>query len=611
MDELDLDFDDTIQSLDEFVEDWKLSVKEAAEEALPKKVEHKIAENKISERTRTLFKKRDRMHPGKNTKDEFAEVRRQIQESSIRDFKDWVNECVSEMETANEQGNARKTLTVLKHLTKKPKPPPQGITRKEDGELITSPEEAAALWQKFLSEKFDSTEAEKAERPAMAQIPSHRDPSSALTREEFNTAARLMSNMKAVGPDGVPAEAIKYSPSVKETLFQITKAIWDREELPEGFAQARFVMLYKGKGSANDPARYRCIALLNHSYKILSRILLKRLLPSSEIFLNDWQAGFRPGRGCRDNITILRALSAHFLELGECLAVTFIDYAAAFDSLSHKYIDRVLVEANVPNKERTMFRAIYSTASAFTRIKDADGKQAKSDVFPIRRGVLQGDITSPLFFIMALEHILKTHDNRVDKGVSLLSTIIHTLGYADDAALVDLGDPAGVIRATERLTKIAQGSLKDADMQIKIEKTKGMHIRKQDAITDTTSVEAQQVCKFKCPHSMCNFVFATKHGMQVHASKCRYKEEFVVERILDSKGPTCAKRFKIRWLGYGEEADTWEPRANIHPELIREFELETNRYMSITGATGVTYATYHVHQLGESRSTSEDNMSMT
>ena len=133
-----------------------------------------------------------------------------------------------------------------------------------------------------------------------------------------------------------------------------------------------------------------------------------------------------------------------FIQLGECLAVTFIDYAVAFDSLSHKYIDRVLMEANVPNKERAMFRAIYANASAFTKTKDADGKQAKSDVFPIRRGVLQGDITSPLFFVMALEFILRTHDNREDKGVSLIDTIIHTLGYADDAALVDLGDATDI-----------------------------------------------------------------------------------------------------------------------------------------------------------------------
>ena len=482
------------------------------------------------------------------------------------------------MEAANDQGNTRKAYAVLKHLTKKPKAPPQGLTRQADGELITSPEEAAAIWQKFLSEKFDSTKAEKEDRPAMPQIPPHRESTSAISRNEFNDAVRLMSNMKAMGPDGVPAEAIKYSPAVNEALFQIIKTIWDNEELPSEFAQARFVMLYKGKGSANDPARYRCIALLNHSYKILSRILLNRLIPNSENFLNDWQAGFRPGRGCRDNITILRTLCEHFMILGECLAVTFIDYAAAFDSLSHKYIDRVLAEAHVPNKERAMFRATYSSASAFTKIRDANGKHAKSDVFPIRRGVLQGDITSPLFFIMALEFILRTHDNRPDKGVSLLGTILHTLGYADDAALLDLGDAAGIIKATERLTRIARGSSEDADMKIKIEKTKGLHVRRQDPITSTTPEEAKRVCEFKCPHAMCNFVFGTKHGMRIHASRCRYKDEYEVEKILDSKGPVCAKKFKIRWRGYGPEADTWESRSNVHPELIRDFELENGCY---------------------------------
>ena len=90
-----------------------------------------------------------------------------------------------------------------------------------------------------------------------------------LTHKEFDESVNLMVNMKAVGPDGVSSEAIKYSPSVKDTLFQITKSIWDNEELPGGFVQAHFVMLFKGKGSANDPTRYRCVALLNHSYKIL------------------------------------------------------------------------------------------------------------------------------------------------------------------------------------------------------------------------------------------------------------------------------------------------------------------------------------------------------
>ena len=273
-----------------------------------------------------------------------------------------------------------------------------------------------------------------------------------------------------------------------------------------------------------------------------------------------------------------RCVSALFNSVSALRLRLLISYAAAFDSLSHKYIDRVLAEANVPNKERAMFRAIYANASAFTKIQDANGKKAKSEVFHIRRGVLQGDITSPLFFVMALEFILRTHDNREDKGVSLAGTMIHTLGYADDAALVDLGDEAGINRATERLSCIGTGSLEDADMEIKIEKTKAMHVRQQDPITDTTSEEARGVCKFKCPHDMCKFVVGTKHGMVVHASRCRFKNEYTVEKILDSKGPTCAKRFKIRWLGYGAEDDTWEPRSNIHPELIRDFKLENNSY---------------------------------
>ena len=46
-------------------------------------------------------------------------------------------------------------------------------------------------------------------------------------------------------------------------------------------------MLYKNKGSPNDPSKYRCIALLNHAYKILARIMLIRLTGSSEKFLRD------------------------------------------------------------------------------------------------------------------------------------------------------------------------------------------------------------------------------------------------------------------------------------------------------------------------------------
>ena len=125
------------------------------------------------------------------------------------------------------------------------------------------------------------------------------------------------------------------------------------------------------------------------------------------------------------------------LEQGESLYATFIDYSSAFDTVSHKFLDRALKAAGASDKSRALFRAIYDSATAVTKVADTDGTEVMSSPFPIKRGVVQGDITSPLYFILALELILRTHDNNRDKGVLFGGRRICTLGYADDAALLD------------------------------------------------------------------------------------------------------------------------------------------------------------------------------
>ena len=62
-----------------------------------------------------------------------------------------------------------------------------------------------------------------------------------------------------------------------------------------------FVMLHK-KDSSEECANYRALGLCNHAYKIMSICILHRMIKETDWFLSEWQAGFRGGRGCRDNV---------------------------------------------------------------------------------------------------------------------------------------------------------------------------------------------------------------------------------------------------------------------------------------------------------------------
>ena len=115
---------------------------------------------------------------------------------------------------------------------------------------------------------------------------------------------------------------------------------------------------------------------------------------------------------------------------------------------------------------------------------------------------------------------------------------------------------------------------------ISVEKTEVMHVEEQGSVPPACREELEGVCKFECPHVDCKRVFYSAHGCKCHAGKCRRKNWFEVEKILDVRGDTGSpdRKFLIRWKGYGPEHDQWEPRRHIHPSLINEYLLANNLY---------------------------------
>ena len=192
------------------------------------------------------------------------------------------------------------------------------------------------------------------------------------------------------------------------------------------------------------------------------------------------------------------------------------NYTAAFYSISHRFLDESLCEANVSPKVRRIIRAIYPCASGAVQIQRASGDKVFSDHFDIRRGAIQGDIYSPPSFTLALDRIFRRYDSFCDGigGPPLSCPVVSKLEYADDAALLN----KNTSDATKRLTTLANDGSADACVDISLKKTKVMHVRKYEPVSATTEDEVIALnLKHKC--SKCDRTFPTQKGLNIHCSR--------------------------------------------------------------------------------------------
>jgi len=76
--------------------------------------------------------------------------------------------------------------------------------------------------------------------------------------------------------------------------------------------------------------------------KILSQIILQRLVDAPDEILRDQQMGFRKNRSCTDHIVTLRIIAEGSLEWNSSLYITFIDFEKAFDSVDNNTLWKIL-----------------------------------------------------------------------------------------------------------------------------------------------------------------------------------------------------------------------------------------------------------------------------
>ena len=123
---------------------------------------------------------------------------------------------------------------------------------------------------------------------------------------EIKWALESITMNKASGGDGILVELLQIlKDDAVKVLHSICQQIWKTQQWPQDWKRAVFIPIPK-KGNAKECSNYHTIALISHASKIMLKILQAGLQQYMNRELPDVQAGFRKGRGTRDQIANIR-----------------------------------------------------------------------------------------------------------------------------------------------------------------------------------------------------------------------------------------------------------------------------------------------------------------
>ena len=195
------------------------------------------------------------------------------------------------------------------------------------------------------------------------------------------------------------------------------------------------------------------------------KILQVRLQQYMNCELLDVQAGFRKGRGTRDQIANICWIIEKAREIQKNIYFCFVDYAKAFDCVDHNKLWKILKEMGIPEHLTCLLRNLYTGQK--TTVRTGHGT---TDWFQIRKGVRQGCILSPCLFNLYAENIMRNAElDESQDQMKIARRKINNLKYADSTTL--MAESEAELKSL--LMKVNEESEK-VGLKLNIQKTKIM-----------------------------------------------------------------------------------------------------------------------------------------
>ena len=145
-------------------------------------------------------------------------------------------------------------------------------------------------------------------------------------------------------------------------LHSICQQIWKTQQWPKDWKRSVFIPIPK-KGNAKEYSNYCTIALISHTSKVMLRILQARLQQYINCKLADVQAGFRKGKGTRNQIANIHWIIEKARKFQKNIFFCCIDYAKAFDCGSQQTIENSERDGNTRPPDLSLEKSVCRSRS--------------------------------------------------------------------------------------------------------------------------------------------------------------------------------------------------------------------------------------------------------
>ena len=194
---------------------------------------------------------------------------------------------------------------------------------------LTEAEDIKKRWQEYTEELYKKDLHDLDNHNGVI---THLEPDILECKVKWALGSITMNN--ASGGDGISAELFKIlNDDAVKVLHSIYQQIWKPQKWPQDWKMSVFILIPK-KGNARECSNYHTVALISHVSKVMLKILPARLQQHVNHELPDVQAGFRKGRGTRDQIANIHQIIKK-ARVPEKICFCFIDYSKACDFVDH------------------------------------------------------------------------------------------------------------------------------------------------------------------------------------------------------------------------------------------------------------------------------------